>query len=340
MVVSDSNRAAFIINPKAAHGTSMRIWEKIKGLVPERFPGGVNLLVTEYSGHAYVLARDAVITGGRKYDCLIGGDGTISQVVGGYISAKGLENGVTIGIIPSGTGGDFIRTFAAFAKDPIEALELILTGEKVIIDAGLATYTEEDPIQKGQQTSQRYFVNVASFGIGGNVVKAIEESTYSKITGSWAYWLHTAAENLKYRLKRIRLESWDGDDHRVVERNVYECAVGNGRFYGGSMMIAPHADPCDGKLDMGTLFDLTITQVVRHAEPGLKAGDFHTRLPNNVTMEKVSKLKAKAVNPSDRVYVELDGETSGMLPAEFEIVPSCVRLIIPATSWVVRTTCS
>ncbi|KAJ3216310.1 hypothetical protein HDU67_009661 [Dinochytrium kinnereticum] len=312
MAPEGPKKAAFIVNPKAAHGTAMKIWEQIKSIVPESFPEGGSLLTTEYSGHAYTLARDAVLTG---YDVIIaiGGDGTISQVVGGYISAKGMEAGASIGIIPSGTGGDFVRTFEEFSKDPVRALELVVLGEKVIIDAGMARVTHDSQKEGRDSPSERYFVNVASLGIShsGAVVKSIEETSYAKVTGSWTYWIHSIVGNLAYKPKPVDMELWDGDVSRKIQMNLYEAAIGNCRYFGGAMKIAPYANPCDGKFDATIVSEMSLLELIRHLEPGLRAGDFDKRLPEHITLMKTTKFVARPVNPLDRVYVEIDGEIAG-----------------------------
>ncbi|KAJ3099102.1 hypothetical protein HDU97_003481 [Phlyctochytrium planicorne] len=326
-------KAAFIINPKAANSKAMRIWDQIRDLVPDLFPDGGTLFQTEYSGHAHILARDAVLTG-YKLLVAIGGDGTISQVVGGYLTANGLDQGASVAIIPSGTGGDFIRTFETFNRNPVKALEQILQGVPIVIDAASVQTTELDGTPSKEK---KYFVNVASAGIGGAVCKAVDESSIAKITGSLTYTIYTLLGNMTYKPIKVKCHYESEGETKTIERSIYDLAIGNARCFGGGMKIAPYADVKDGKLDVTILHSLTFGPLLRKIEPGLRAGDVDKRAPEHVDMLKTTKITIQTVNPTDCAFIQLDGEYSGVLPAEFEIVPACVKLIVPRDSWVVSS---
>ncbi|MCX7841164.1 MAG: acylglycerol kinase family protein, partial [Anaerolineae bacterium] len=109
-----------IINPTAAYGKMRERWRTIEPVLREE-NFAFDCVFTEYHLHAIELTRAAVRAG---YDLIVsvGGDGTLNEVVNGLFDAEGtpINPNVQVGVIPSGTGGDFFRT-AQIPRDPIVA---------------------------------------------------------------------------------------------------------------------------------------------------------------------------------------------------------------------------
>src|SRR5436309_1841810 len=128
-----------IMNPKAGGGNT-----RVK------IPRSVEVLQTEGPGHATELTRAAIRRGAESIIAL-GGDGTINEVVNGFFQDdERLGAGVTLSIIPRGTGSDFYRL-----------LKQQHSGEKRVIDLMKVRYTAND-----NSTATRYAINVTSFGLG------------------------------------------------------------------------------------------------------------------------------------------------------------------------------
>ncbi|KAJ3128915.1 hypothetical protein HK101_005316, partial [Irineochytrium annulatum] len=262
----------------------------IQPLVSHHFPNH-SLHVTLHAGHAHTLSRDAICH--PTEPCVtvvaIGGDGTIGQVVAGYVEARGAERCARVGIIPAGTGGDFVRTFGgSFWKDPFKDFMGLIAGEERVIDAGRAWITpiegdgkddmkghegdynkeggghggdqgegesskrrdDDEKISSRKGMVERTFVNVASFGISGTVVQMVDKATYTKMAGSWSYWIQTVLANLSFSQKRVRVRiEQDGATQSAgwIESTLYLFAIGNGRYFGGNMCVVPDAEPGDGK---------------------------------------------------------------------------------------------
>ncbi|KAJ3291145.1 hypothetical protein HDU76_007323, partial [Blyttiomyces sp. JEL0837] len=297
---SEQVRAAFILNPKAANNSSINTWNQIKPEVESLFPetNQYTLFQTEYSGHAKLLSKSAIEQG---YNLIIamGGDGTISQVVAGFVEADAINSnsGVAVGIIPCGTGGDFVRTFE-IPKEAKAAMRVIKefvegggSGASMVIDVGRANVTR---IKKGEAVvvesngvdenmEKYYFVNIASFGISGDIVKSVEASSYTKFTGTWTYWIHTTYKNLFHSNKRVEL-SFHNHHHDH------------------------HENDDDLKFHTTLIEDVTLMEVAQHGQAGLKRGDLANRLPHRVQIRECNKVIAKPVDSSINVHVELDGE--------------------------------
>jgi diacylglycerol kinase family enzyme len=110
-----------IVNPVAGAKTTYRKWPVINELLQS---GGMpfEYQYTEGIGHAIELAREATASG-YEFLVAVGGDGTVNEVANGILQSKDSSE-ATIGIISTGTGGDFIRT-AGITKDYIKACSCI-----------------------------------------------------------------------------------------------------------------------------------------------------------------------------------------------------------------------
>ncbi|KAG0312963.1 hypothetical protein BGZ99_009165 [Dissophora globulifera] len=202
---------------------------------------------TQHSGHASDLAREFV-NEGYHIVVAVGGDGTISQVVHGYMLADGCAKGCAIGILSTGTGGDFVRTTKT-PKDPLKALDVILGTESSLVDVGHVTCTKLDT---PSATSEQYYINICSVGISGAIIKRVESSSIAKfLSGGLVYWIYTYLTGVTYRPPRIKCTlssgATDADNTKEQEMDLYIMAVANAQYFGGNMHIAPKADIADGK---------------------------------------------------------------------------------------------
>ncbi|MDD4873849.1 MAG: acylglycerol kinase family protein, partial [Dehalococcoidales bacterium] len=100
-------RTKVIVNPVAGAKTTYRKWPLISELLHSGgFP--FEFQYTEGVGHAIELAREATASG-YQFLVAVGGDGTVNEVANGILQSRDC-GGASIGIISTGTGGDFIRT--------------------------------------------------------------------------------------------------------------------------------------------------------------------------------------------------------------------------------------
>ncbi len=297
--------ATVIFNKRAGKGS--------KGDEIERLLAGTGLdyeiKVTEGKGHATELAATAVGQG-SKYLIAVGGDGTINEVVNGLMGPEGpIDPECVVGVIPAGSGSDFIRTFG-LPQRPEDAVQFLLGEQYFQVDVGKLTCT--DP--KGEQVT-RYFANIAEAGLGGDVVRRAE---------GLPRWLGRVRYLLSFWMTFMTFKSGQGSvglDKRNYEGRVTNLVVANGQFFGGGMRIAPKAHPADGKFDVliqkGSKRDwLTGITKVYKAE----------HLPSPMIKEHHSARVELRSNPE--LTVEADGEVLGKTPATFEIVKDAFRLKI------------
>src|ERR1700676_3855537 len=148
-----------IINPQSAAGATRSAWPRIASDLRSHF-GAFRLAFTERPGQGTALAADAARKG-VKLIIACGGDGTISEVANGILlSGEDRE----LGILPSGTGGDFRRTIRIPVRTR-DAADILRNGRGRRIDVGRVTFINHDGAQE-----TRYFLGVASFGMSAAVI--------------------------------------------------------------------------------------------------------------------------------------------------------------------------
>jgi YegS/Rv2252/BmrU family lipid kinase len=301
-----------IVNPHAGGGAVGREWTRIQKLAQERL-GPFRFNLTQGPGHASHLARVAMQEGAELLVC-VGGDGTLNEIVTGMMNEKGPQQpDALLGLIPMGTGCDFIRT-VRIPRDPGEAVEVIATSRSETVDLGRISYLDH----QGRQAS-RYFLNVASFGLGGEVDERVGRTT--KIFGGflsfiWAMLLSV----LTYRQKTVHVRVDSCPEETFGAMNV---VIANGQYHGGGMWVAPQASLSDGLFHVTVIGEFSLPEVLWHL-PKLYDG----RL---LQLEKVRSLTCRRLDArsEDRVLLDVDGEQPGILPATVEIVPSAIRIILP-----------
>jgi YegS/Rv2252/BmrU family lipid kinase len=301
-----------IVNPRAAGGRVGRRWAEHVRLLRDRL-GACAFRLTDAPGRATALAAEAVREGARTVVSM-GGDGTHNEVLNGLLDAGAPRDGVQMGVLPGGTGGDFCRLLAG-GHDLDAAARALLSSAPVAIDAGLCAYRADD----GESRS-RYFLNVASVGVGG-LVDRIVNASRKRLGGALTFLLATLRVMRRYRPARLRIAV---DGEVVEESEVALVATCNGRFAGGGMMFAPEARLADGALDV---------VVIRYAPPlrslpvtaALRRGT-HTRHPL-VSCYRGRVLRLEPIAQPASAYVDLDGEAPGFAPAELRVVPGAVRML-------------
>ncbi|KAF9153627.1 hypothetical protein BG015_003006 [Linnemannia schmuckeri] len=328
----DGKKIGFIVNRRGGGGKGGKTWDmaSLEPAVTTRLASTKwKVEYTQHSGHASDLAREFV-NEGYNIVVAVGGDGTISQVVNGYMLADGNSKGCAVGIISSGTGGDFVRTTKT-PKDPLEALELILSTESTLVDVGHVSATKPN---SPSATNEQYFINICSVGISGSIIKRVESSSIAKyISGGLVYWLYTYLTGLVYRPPPVKYTLTGGsagaEDGKEKEMGLYIMAVANGRYLGGNMHIAPKAQISDGQFDVVCLHDLTLTDAFFKASPALKSGNLMNLPAHQAFTQRNTKVSISPVNAKDKIYVEADGEVAGVLPAKWEIIGQGCRMILP-----------
>ncbi len=293
-----------IVNPASASGSTGEAWPQIASDLRSQF-GSFRVLFTSRRGDAEALAGDAARKG-AKLIIACGGDGTVAEVANGILSSG---KDVELGILPSGTGGDFRRTLEIPSRSR-DAARVLRTGRTVRIDVGRVSYVDNNGAE-----AMRYFVGVASCGMSTKVIERVKADGISFASSM----LQTAMRNEAIRLV-VQLD--DAHDRQLTVSNL---CIANARYFGGGMKIAPDAKLTDGKFDVISVGDLSALKLFTSAP--------RVYLGSHLSMPEVSHTLARkvTVRPADRdkeVALEIDGELPGKLPATFQIIPEALRVRI------------
>ena len=312
-----------IVNPESAGGATRDAWPGIASELATHF-GSFTPQFTTRAGEGIEIAANAARKG-TKLIIACGGDGTISEVANGILSVDGEA---VLGILPSGTGGDFRRTVGIPAR-VAGAARILRDGQTRLIDVGKVTFTNDDG-----ELESRYFLGVASFGMSADVIARVKEGGPDWLPTRGPKWLtgrlsfavamlQTAAKKSATRVV-VQL-----DDDPVRHMTVANLCIANARYFGGGMKIAPNAKLADGKFDVVSVGDLGAARILANA-PRLYAGA-HLSM-SEVGHALAAKVSARSVNKKETVEVEVDGEIPGRLPATFQILPKALRVRSPLKS--------
>ena len=291
-----------IVNPSSASGSTGEAWPQIASDLRSHF-GSFRAVFTRHRGDAATMASEAARKG-AKLIIACGGDGTVSEVANGILSSgKDAE----LGIMPSGTGGDFRRTLEIPSRSR-DAARVLRIGRSVRIDVGRVSYTD----QNGADAT-RYFVGVASCGMSTKVIERVKTDEVSFVSAL----LKTAMRNAPVRLV-VQLD--DSHERHLVVSNL---CIANARYFGGGMKIAPDAKLTDGRLDVISIGDLSAMKIFTSA-PRVYTGS-HLSMPE-VSHALARKITVRASDRNAEVALEVDGELPGRLPATFQIIPDALRV--------------
>jgi YegS/Rv2252/BmrU family lipid kinase len=308
-------RTVVVVNPNSQGGRLGKRWPELADTLARAFP--FDDVHTTGPGDATRLAREALAAGAERI-VAIGGDGTINEVVNGFFAnGAPIAPQASFALLPFGTGGDFRRTM----QIPIEladAAAVIAANKRAKIDVGKLELTQHDGTR-----SVRMFANIASFGVSGVVDRLVNES--GKKLGRLSFALATARATWSYKNQRVQL-IFDGEAASRVELTVNTVAVANGKYFGGAMMVAPHAEIDDGQFDVIAMGDFSFGDLLKSGRRLYKGT--HLEM-DKVTSRRARTVDAEPVDPSAKVELDVDGEPLGLLPARFELLPGALWMVVP-----------
>ncbi len=283
-------RLYFILNPVAGTGRGAKYFPQLRTILEAK---GVDFgfVRSEHPGHAVELTRQAVAAGEKRI-IAVGGDGTVNEVASALYGT-----GAVMGILPLGTGNDLARTLG-LPTDPLEALDVVLTGQVRPMDAGMA--------------NDCFFINAAGYGFDVDVLQRVEK--YKKrLNGMLPYLLGIVEALFHLRRLRFTLKRPEG----VMEATGFILV-----FLGGGMNATPQADLFDGLLDVCLVKDMpahkflpAIVRFVKGAHLDLAEVDYFK--------VRELELSCPAGGPLD-----LDGELKSQPPAVFRALPGAIPVLL------------
>ena len=228
-----------------------------------------------------------------------GGDGTLNAAAPALI-----ETGLPLGVLPLGTANDLARTLGL----PFDL------GAAVGVIAG----GQIRPIDLGEVNGIPYF-NVASIGLGVDLTRALTRDA-KRLWGPLGY----AIAGLRV-LNRLRaFHALIEVEGQLTGSRTVHLAVGNGRHYGGGMVVSEQASIDDGRLDVYSLEVENVWRLLRLL-PALRFG--HTR-----GWTEIRLLEGREIRVTTRHVrsVNADGEIVTKTPARFRLLHAAVAVYVPS----------
>jgi YegS/Rv2252/BmrU family lipid kinase len=252
-----------------------------------------------------------VLQSGCDWVIVAGGDGTINEVVNGYFQdGRNTRTDCPLSFLPLGSGNDWVRTLGVPPSVP-DAVEALARTSVRFVDVGLARFAGVTG-----STEQRVFVNFAEAGVGAALVRRLNKRRARPNLPF--YLLSTLLTALSYKARPLELR-FDGTAP-VSSGALLSLIVANGRFFGAGMQCAPMARPDDGMLDVVTIGDFGKLELIVKIRK-LVRGDHLSEA--KVTHRPACYLETSSPHP---VFLELDGDMVGSLPAEFTILPRSLQV--------------
>ncbi len=298
-----------VVNPNAGAGKGKKEWSKISQMLVDK---GMQFkeFFTERSFHAIEKMPEFVKAGFRRV-IVVGGDGTLNEVVNGLLSQKEVPGtDFTVGMIPVGTGNDWLRSYNV-SSDLEKAIDAIKTGRTTLQDVGVVRFTN------GSENGQRYFANMAGLGFDGTVAQKVNADKAKGKSNPFLYFTNLLTSLFSYKSSLLQIIT----DGKEIKARVFSMSVGIGQYNGGGMMQAPDALTNDGLLDLTIIKEMPLLKMIISLRRLL---DGSIGKVKQVTMLQGKNIRIESDRP---VPLEADGESLGYSPLEFSIVESALKVI-------------
>lgn len=283
-----------IVNPAAGGGKSAKLAVSALARLREK-KLEIDVVASASPGHAADLAREAYAQGYRRF-LAVGGDGTAHEILNGIFSTHARPERIALGFLPLGTGNSFLRDFTGQGAEA--SINALLENRKRSVDLIRLTHA----------TGEVYSFNILSLGFTADV-GAITNRVFKPL-GQLGYLLGVFVRviQLKRRAFALRCDNeteWD-------DRRSLFLTFNNSKYTGGTMLIAPQADPSDGLIEfvrwgpisrlgllrmLPRLYDGTHVQHPLAQRKSVQHVEFNIPIPVDVLVDgEILSLKCKSLH--------------------------------------------
>ena len=312
-----------VLNVYAASKQAVKRWAKAEKRLKDRgvvYHGNR----TGRSGNAMEITFDACMAGYRKF-IAVGGDGTVHDVLNGIATfvdwsadngRESLLSEFTLGVIPVGSGNDWIKS-AAVPKDVSDAVDVLVDGTVRRQDVVRVSLMDKDQ----RELSRTYMANVGGVGIDARVCERVNALKKQGMRGRILY-VTSLVKAIRQRKPKMARVVCDG--RTVFDGAYFSMAFGIGKYSGGGMRQTPEAVLDDGLLDMTVIPELPLCRIAREA-PRLFTGTF-------LKVRELVSMKCRTVSicpyGSDELEpVEVDGEVVGRGDVNFQVLDVQINIM-------------
>ena len=296
----------FILNPKSGRTRKYKHLEDAIKTECKKRALNYHIYYTTCPGDAteYVSSMVRISQDKQRFIC-IGGDGTINEVVN---SAPCNEN-VEFGVIPSGSGNDFIRNFTN--KKLFESIAAQIDGETISLDL--------------IKCNESYCANMVNIGFDCAVARMaskLKKSIFIPAKFSYIAGLFVVAlKKIGTKMKLIF------DDGEIIDKTLTLTAIGNGQFCGGGFRAAPKAILNDGVIDVCIINKVNIFKFLTLVGAYKKGAHLENKRALKVmSYRRVNHFKMEFEEP---IPICIDGEIKGAKSVDFSIIPNGFKFVVP-----------
>ncbi|MCP4311001.1 MAG: diacylglycerol kinase family lipid kinase [Bacteroidetes bacterium] len=297
--MSEKNRWVFIVNPTSGGGYGKTILPDLEKHVAAQSISA-EIVITERHGHASEIAK-TYLEKGFTHFIAVGGDGTMNEVAEPLIG----NSEVILGLVPTGTGNDFIQILGFPDRFSEEHWNLLFQEPAIRMDVGMV--------------NGRHFLNGMGLGFDAHVAAEnyVEPGEVAKGSGKGKYIWHILKTLLFYKECRVSINSRG----EITETDCFINTISIGRRFAGSFFLTPEAIANDGLLDVCMIKKLNLLQRLK----------ILTMVPKgtHVTDPKVDYYQTEKIRVDfgKKVPYHVDGELSFDTIFEVEIIPSALKII-------------
>ena len=289
-----------IVNPASGYRKGKHILSSVLPLFTAH-DIKIEPFITEYKNHPYIIARDNELSGYQGV-LVIGGDGTMHEVVNGMMDRKdGLK--LPLGIIPGGTGNSLVHDLGAL--DPLDAAKLIIARNILKIDLARLTMPE----------GHLYSFNIVGWGLPESVNTRAEKW---RNLGGQRYNLASLVEIVRSPVWKVKIIL----DDDILEGNYSFFLACNTRYSGNGMQVAPRALLDDGEFDV----------LLLKKEPRWKLFRLFTRIFSGRHIDDpiITYRKAKSfeIHPANDGILNVDGQLTGHTPVKAHVLREAIELFV------------
>ena len=237
-----------IINPTSGNGSGKKKWPKIKGLL-KTYGFSIQFAFTEFDKHSGQIVKTAIEKGFINI-ISVGGDGTLHNIVNGIMQQrKTPSTNITVGVIPIGTGNDWIKTHN-IPMNTEKAIQLIKKGSTKLQDVGEIEFANQDkePV---------YFINLAGVGFDGHVVSNIEKY---KHFGVISYLIGALLGLMSFKNFRSKVLF----NSKEISGKTLMVLIGLCKYSGGGMQLTKSPNPFDGLFDISIAKNFSKVDVIKN----------------------------------------------------------------------------
>jgi len=302
-------KTAFIINPRAKKGLGVLYWFRLEGELLRRFPRARYF----FPGDTHQLDDILGVLSQQGFErlILVGGDGTVNRVVNRLFSQfPSFLAQLRIGILPLGTGNDWVRNFG-FTKNFRTNLDILAANRVEAVDVGKVQCVGPDGALK-----QSYFLNMLTMGLSVLAVEAMNASTSSAV---FSYMGALVQKMTKFHPYPVKIHGKKG---LLFEGNILNICIANGKYVGGGIPLLPQAKQNDGLFHCLVVQPMPIYKQMAIL-PFLLLGKHLFKEKVEFTSDFLT-IEARDLS----IDFETDGELPGSLPITVECVPRAIQIIV------------